>query len=449
VKLFSHARREGEPGHLGCWHARAEPRPFKASPVDDAEALGRRETVRARVARSWLFLGPAFVAAVAYVDPGNFATNIQAGAEDGYRLVWVVVVANVAAIVIQTQSAKLGLVSGRSLPEHIRDGAPRGVVLGAWLGAEVVAMATDLAELLGAGLGLSLLTGLELFPAVVVASVGTVLLLALQRRGVRLFEAVIAALIGVIGVSYLAETVMGKPDLGAAARSLLPPRLGGEEAVLLATAILGATVMPHVIYLHSALMQDRGERADEARLRRMLRAQRADVAVALGLAGVINVLMVMLAAATFHARGLTHVAGIEEAHRTLAPVLGSASSVVFAVALLAAGLSASAVGTLAGQTIMRGFLHWAVPLWVRRLVTILPALVVVGAGANPTRALVISQVVLAFGIPQALIPLAWLTGRAEVMGAFRNRLAASLPIWGLVVVITALNVFLIVRVVGI
>jgi manganese transport protein len=381
--------------------------------VGQGAAAARREFAPARVAQTWLFLGPAFVAAVAYIDPGNFATNIQAGSEFGYQLVWVVVAANLAAIVIQTQSAKLGLVSGRSLPEHIRDGAPRPVVLAAWVGAEIVAMATDLAELLGAGLGVQLLTGIPLLPATLIGAAGTLLLLGLQQRGTRTFEAVIAALIAVIGVSYLIETIIGKPDLSAAASSFLPPRLGSKEAVLLATGILGATVMPHVIYLHSALMQDRAERADEARLRRMLRAQRIDVAVALGLAGVVNVLMVMLAAATFHTRGLTHVSQIEQAHRTLTPILGRASSAVFAVALLASGLSASAVGTFAGQTIMRGFLHRAVPLWVRRLVTMLPALIVAALGADPTRALVLSQVVLSFGIPQALIPLAWLTGRAR------------------------------------
>jgi manganese transport protein len=398
------------------------------------------------VARTWLFLGPAFVAAVAYVDPGNFATNIEAGAETGYELVWVVVAANLAAIVVQTHSAKLGLVSGRSLPQHIRSGASRPVVIGAWLGAEVVAMATDLAELLGAGLGINLLTGLPLFPSVIVASAGTVVLLALQRRGAQPFEAVIAALIGVIGVSYLLETLMGKPDLGASLQSFLPPRLGGEESLLLATGILGATVMPHVIYLHSALMEGRGGGAGEARLRRMLRAQRTDVALALGIAGTINVMMVMLAAATFHETGLTHIASIEEAHRTLAPILGGASSVVFAIALLASGLSSSAVGTFAGQTIMSGFLRRTVPLWVRRVVTMLPALIVVAAGADPTRALVISQVILSFGIPAALIPLAWLTGRLEVMGVFRNGPAASAGLWGLVVAIIALNVFLLAEV---
>jgi len=400
------------------------------------------------VPRAWLFLGPSFVAAVAYVDPGNFATNVQAGSETGYRLVWVVLVANVAAMVVQIQSAKLGLVSGRNLPEQIRDRAPGRVVVAAWLGAEVVAMATDLAELLGAGLGLGLLTGLALFPATVIAAGGTVLLLGLQRRGTAPFEAVIAALVGVIAVSYLVETVMGKPDLGAVARSFAPPRLGGRENVLLATGILGATVMPHVIYLHSALMQDRGRGADESTLRRMLRAQRTDVSLVLALAGVINMLMVMLAAATFHRRGLVHVAGIEQAQRTLQPILGAASSAIFALALLASGLSSSAVGTFAGQVIMRGFLRRAVPLWLRRAVTMLPALVIAASGVDATRALVISQVVLSFGIPQALIPLAWLNGRRDVLGVFRNRAVVSVAVWGLVGLITTLNVFLLVRVFG-
>jgi manganese transport protein len=402
----------------------------------------------ARVARVWLFLGPAFVASVAYVDPGNFATNIQAGSETGYRLVWVVVAANLAAIVIQTQSAKLGLVTGRSLPEQIRDRTRHSVAIAAWLGAEVVAFATDLAELVGAGLGLKFLTGLPLLPSTLVAAVGTVLLLGLQRRGMPLFEAVIASLIGVIAVSYVIEAVLGKPDFGALGQSFLPPRLGGREDTLLATGILGATVMPHVIYLHSALTQELGDPSDESRLRRMLRSQRIDVAIALGIAGVINVLMVVVAAATFHDRGLVRTTGLDQAYRTLTPVLGSAASAVFAVALLASGLSSSAVGTFAGQVIMQGFLHRTIPLWIRRVVTLVPALVVVAVGVDPTRALVISQVVLSFGIPPALIPLAWLTGRASVMGPFRNRFGISAIVWSLVFLIVALNVLLLIRVVG-
>jgi manganese transport protein len=395
-----------------------------------------------------LFLGPAFVAAVAYVDPGNFATNIQAGSETGYQLVWVVIAANLAAIMIQTQSAKLGLVSGRSLPELIRDRARPPVVIAAWLGAEVVAMATDLAELVGAGLGLNLLTGLALLPSTLVAAAGTFLLLGLQRRGMPFFEAVIASLIGVIAVSYAIETILGKPDFGAIADSFLPPRLGGEEGTLLATGILGATVMPHVIYLHSALTTELGHRSNEARLRAMLRSQRKDIALALGLAGVINVLMVIVAAATFHVHGLSHTVGIEQTYRTLTPILGSGASVIFAVALLASGLSSSAVGTFAGQAVLRGFLRRTIPLWVRRLVTMLPALAVVAAGVDPTRALVISQVVLSFGIPPVLIPLAWLTGRASVMGTFRNRTGVSGIVWAIVCLIVMLNVFLLIRLAG-
>src|SRR5664280_226111 len=410
-------------------------------------SLGRSSRVR-RVRGTWLFLGPAFVAAVAYVDPGNFATNIQAGSEEGYRLVWVVVVANIAAMVIQLQSAKLGLVTGRNLPEHIRDRAPRRLVFAAWLGAEVVAMATDLAELLGAGLGLKLLTGIPLFPATIIAGAGTVVVLALQRWGMPLFEAIIAALIGAIAVSYAAETFLGKPDLLATGRSFLPPSLAGQESVLLATGILGATVMPHVIYLHSALMQKRGARENPQKLRRMLRAQRTDVVIALALAGIVNVLMVMMAAATFHAHGLAGVSGIEQAHKTLVPILGGASSVIFAVSLLASGLSASAVGTFAGQVIMSGFLNRTFPLWFRRAVTMIPALVIAGIGVNATRALVLSQVVLSFGLPGALIPLAWPTGKMDVMGSFRNRAAVSAPLWGLTGLIVTLNVFLLAKVLG-
>jgi manganese transport protein len=359
-----------------------------------------------------------------------------------------VIAANLAAIMIQTQSAKLGLVSGRSLPELIRDRARPPVVIAAWLGAEVVAIATDLAELVGAGLGLNLLTGLALLPSTLVAAAGTILLLGLQRRGMPFFEAVIASLIGVIAVSYAIETILGKPDFGAIADSFLPPRLGGEEGTLLATGILGATVMPHVIYLHSALTTELGHRSNEARLRAMLRSQRKDVALALGLAGVINVLMVIVAAATFHVHGLSHTVGIEQAYRTLTPILGSAASVIFAVALLASGLSSSAVGTFAGQVVLRGFLRRTIPLWVRRLVTMLPALAVVAAGVDPTRALVISQVVLSFGIPPVLIPLAWLTGRASVMGTFRNRTGVSAIVWAIVCLIVMLNVFLLIRLAG-
>ncbi len=387
-------------------------------------------------------LGPALVASVAYVDPGNFATNIQGGAAFGYLLVWVVVVANLVAMVVQALAAKLGLVTGSSLPELIRDHAPQPIVIAAWLGAETVAMATDLAELLGAALGLQLLTGISLLPGTLVCGAATCVVLLLQQRGMSLFEALIGALVGVIAISYVVETVMGKSDFAAAGKSFLPPHLQGGESVLLATGILGATVMPHVIYLHSALMKDRFADHGGTRVRRLLRLQALDIVVALGLAGIVNVLMLMLAAATFHTHGLGSSATIPQAYRTLTPILGSAASAIFGISLLASGMSASAVGTLAGQMVMQGFLRRSIPLWVRRGLTMLPAVAVAAAGVNATRAMVISQVVLSFGIPPALIPLAWFTGRAEVMGVLRNGRVMGVGAWTLVGIISLLNVFL-------
>jgi manganese transport protein len=401
-----------------------------------------------RSRRLGLMLGPAFIAAVAYVDPGNFATNIQAGAAHGYLLVWVVVAANGVAMVVQTLSAKLGLVSGASLPELIRDRAGQRVVVAAWLVAEGVALATDLAELLGAALGLQLLTGLALLPGTLVVAAATFAVLVLQTRGMPLFEALIAALIGVIAVCYAIETVMGHSNFAAAGRSLLPPRLDGASSVLMATGILGATVMPHVIYLHSALMSDRLADHGGPRVRRLLRLQRLDVVSALGLAGVVNVLMLMLAASTFHRHGLTATATIPQAYRTLTPTLGSAASTIFGVSLLASGLSASAVGTLAGQIVMQGFLRRSIPVWGRRLVTMLPAVAIAGVGVDATHAMVLSQVVLSFGIAPALVPLVWLTSQRAVMGALRNGPGLRVCAWTVVGVICALNGYLLEQVVA-
>jgi manganese transport protein len=394
------------------------------------------------------FLGPAFIAAVAYMDPGNFATNIQGGSQFGYLLVWVVVAANLMAMLIQTLSAKLGIATGRNLPEMIRDTFPQWIVIALWLLAEVVAMATDLAEFLGAALGFNLLFGMALFPAGLLTGVVTFLILGLQQRGFRPLEAVITSLVGVIALCYLIEMIMGKPDFAAAGHSFLPPRFSGSESVLLATGILGATVMPHVIYLHSALTQNRIVVRDEMRLKRLMRFEIIDVLIAMGLAGLINVAMLMMAAAVFHNTGAVNVASIQEAHRTLAPLVGRASSIVFAVSLLASGLSSSTVGTMAGQVIMQGFLNWHIPIWVRRLVTMLPALIVIGVGLNPTRTLVISQVVLSFGIPFALIPLVRFTAKQELMGTLRNRTMTTAAAWALALLISGLNVFLIYGFVG-
>jgi manganese transport protein len=391
------------------------------------------------------FLGPSFVASVAYVDPGNFATNIQGGSAFGYLLVWVVVAANLIAMLIQILSAKLGIVTGKNLPELIRDNFPAPVVHLLWVLAEVVAMATDLAEFLGAALGFNLLFGLPLFPAGLLTGLVTFLILALQQRGFRPLEAVITSLVGVIAACYAVETVMGHPDLEQAARSFLPPRFSGTESILLATGILGATVMPHVIYLHSALTQDRIVVRNATLLKRLMRFEVIDVVIAMGLAGFVNAAMLMMAAATFHRVGATDVASIQQAHRTLIPLLGRASSIVFAISLLASGLSSSTVGTMAGQVIMQGFLNWHIPIWVRRLVTMLPALVVIGVGLEPTRTLVISQVILSFGIPMALIPLVMFTTRNRLMGPLRNHPATSTIAWCLTALISALNGFLLWR----
>jgi manganese transport protein len=409
-----------------------------ASAAEDA-LIGKTTGTR----RFLPFLGPAFIAAVAYMDPGNFATNIQGGSQFGYLLVWVVVTANLMAMLIQILSAKLGIATGRNLPELIRDSFSRPVVVVLWLLAEVVAMATDLAEFLGAALGFNLLFGLPLFPAGILTGIVTFLILGLQQRGFRPLEAVITALVGVIALCYLIELILGKPDFAAAGHSFLPPQFRGSESVLLATGILGATVMPHVIYLHSALTQNRIVVRDEMRLKRLMRFQVVDVLIAMGLAGLINVAMLMMAAAVFHRSGAVNVASIQDAHRTLKPLVGNASSVVFAVSLLASGLSSSTVGTMAGQVIMQGFLNWHIPIWVRRLATMLPALIVIGVGLNPTRTLVISQVVLSFGIPFALIPLVRFTSKRELMGPLKNVTLTTVVATFLALLITGLNLFLI------
>jgi manganese transport protein len=412
-----------------------------------AEILAGRSTRRG-LARVWPFLGPAFIASVAYIDPGNFATNIQGGAEFGYRLVWVVLASNLMAMLVQVLSAKLGIATGYNLAEVCRAQFPRPVVWAMWGLMEIVAMATDLAEFLGAALGFNLLLGIPLLLAAVLTGVTTLVILALERRGFRPLEAVIAALVGVIAVSYVLETVLDRPSWAAVGQSVIHPVLGGTEAVVLAVGILGATVMPHVIFLHSSLTQSRilTENADQAR--RLFRFEVLDVVVAMTLAGLVNAAMLIMAASTFWVHGLTKIATIEEAHRTLAPLLGRASSVVFAISLLASGLSSSTVGTMAGQVIMQGFLHRQISVWIRRLVTMLPAIVVIGLGLDPTRTLVVSQVVLSFGLPFALIPLVLFTRRRDLMGLLTNgRLttAAAVAVTGLIV---ALNVYLLVQIFG-
>jgi manganese transport protein len=406
----------------------------------EASRILRREPTRGF--RVLPFLGPAFVACVAYIDPGNFATNIAAGSKFGYTLVWVIVAANLMAMLIQTLSAKLGLATGKNLPEVCRERFSRRTSLALWLQAEAIAMATDLAEFLGAALGFHLLLGIGLFPAALLTGAAAFLILGLQRFGFRPFEAVIAVIVGVIGACYLGELFYAKPPLGTVGKHAFVPQFAGSESLLLAVGILGATVMPHVIYLHSALMQDRVNPEGDEQKRRLYKFTRIDVIIAMTIAGLINIAMLVTAASTFYKSGLLHVESLELAHKTLSGLLGGASSTLFALALLASGLSSSTVGTLAGQVVMQGFIRRRIPVWTRRLVTMVPALVVIGIGLDPSRTLVISQVILSFGIPFALVPLVWFTSRREIMGTLVNRRLTTAVAALVAALISALNVYL-------
>ncbi len=396
-----------------------------------------------RLKRLLPYMGPAFVASVAYVDPGNFATNIQAGAQFGYMLLWVIVASNLTAMLIQALSAKLGIATGRNLAEMCRDQFSTPVVWGMWVISELVAMATDLAEFLGAALGLNLLLHIPLLPAALITGVITLLILAMERQGYRGIEIVISVLVGVIALSYLVETILDRPDWRAVAVGAFVPRFAGTETLLLAIGILGATVMPHVVFLHSALTQRRIIPGSPDEAKRIFRLEVVDVLIAMGLAGLVNGAMLVMAASAFFRTGLTHVATIEEAHKTLAPLLGSLSSTVFAISLLASGLSSSTVGTMAGQVIMQGFLHRRVPVWFRRLVTMTPAIFVIAAGLDPTRTLVLSQVMLSFGLPFALVPLVLFTSRRTLMGPLVNRRSTTIVAGAITAAIIALNLLLV------
>jgi len=409
------------------------------------EVLSGR-TKKGKLARLWPFLGPAFVACVAYIDPGNFATNLEGGAKFGYTLLWVVVASNLIGMLIQALSAKLGIATGRNLAELCREHYPRWLTYVMWALMEVVAMATDLAEFLGAALGFYLLFGMPLWIAGLVTAVATYVILGLERYGFRSLEAVIAGMAGVVAVCYVIELGLARPDWGAVARHAVLPQFSGTESVLLAAGILGATVMPHVIFLHSALMQGRVVVRDPGQMKRLYHYEVVDVVIAMGVAGLINAAMLVMAAKTFHEAGLIHVDAIEKAYMTLEQLLGRASNFIFAISLLAAGLSSSAVGTMSGQVIMQGFLKYHIPVWVRRGVTMAPALIVIFAGFDPTRSLVLSQVVLSFGLPFAVIPLLWFTSRRGLMGPLANA-RFTVILSGLVaVLIVALNLFLLYRV---
>jgi manganese transport protein len=398
---------------------------------------GRRKGLRAVLP----FLGPAFIASVAYIDPGNFATNIQGGARFGYLLLWVVLLANLMAMLIQYLSAKLGIVTERNLPENIRARWPRALSWGMWIQAEVMAMATDIAEFLGAALGLNLLFGVPLLPAGVLTGVLAFAILELQSRGFRRFEVAITGLLGIIFLGFLYETLKIGPSAPESLRGFIPG-LSGSSSLYLAVGIIGATVMPHVIYLHSALTKGRMPVRDDRERARVLRFERVDVIVALGLAGIVNLAMLAVAAKLFHTPALSGLSTIPQAHMEFGRLVGGTAALAFAMALLASGASSSSVGTYAGQVVMAGFINVRIPVMLRRALTMIPALVVLALGMNPTDALVLSQVVLSFGIPLALIPLVMLTGRRDVMGVFVNRRLTTILAWGCAILITGLNLFL-------
>ena len=397
---------------------------------------------RGRVRGSVALLGPAFVASVAYIDPGNFATNFAAGAEYGYMLVWVIVMANLMAMLVQYLTAKAGLATGKSLPELCREAFGKGANIVLWIQAEIVAMATDLAEFVGAAVGLNLLFGIPLFPAGLITAVVAFAILALEQRGHRRFELAIIALLGLVAGGFLYNFVAaGNQDPAGIAGGLVP-QLDGTGSAALAVGIIGATVMPHVVYLHSALQTRRIPAATPSERRTLLRANFWDCLIGLGIAGLINLSMLCIAAALFHSQGLTHVSELELVYDNLGTLLGGGAALAFGVALLASGVSSSSVGTYAGQVVMAGFMNWRISLWLRRLITMLPSLVILALSVNTTDALVFSQIVLSFGIPFALVPLLLITRKAAVMGDMANRTVTNVAMTLITVIISSLNVYL-------
>jgi len=401
---------------------------------------GQRRGVRAYLALA----GPAVIASIAYMDPGTFATNIQAGAKYGYGLLWVVLLANLIAMLFQALSAKLGIVTGRNLAEMCREHFPRPIVWAMWVVSEIAAMATDLAEFLGGAIGLSLLFHMPLLAGMAITAVVTYGILMFEGFGFRPIELIIGSLVGLIGLCYLVEMFIVPVDWASAAMHTVVPQIADAEALLLAVAIIGATVMPHAVYLHSGLTQARMPVRNDDERRRLLHFSNREVIVALAVAGLVNMAMVMMASSAFHA-GHPEVAEIETAYHTLTPLLGIGAASVFLVSLIASGISSSTVGTMAGQMVMQGFVAFRIRIWVRRLVTILPAFMIVALGVNATKALVISQVVLSIALPLPMISLLIFTGRVDIMGAFANRKATHLAAVIGTTVVLLLNTFLIIQ----
>ena len=400
------------------------------------------ESSSGRTARKLRFalMGPAFVAAIGYIDPGNFATNIQAGASFGYKLLWVVVWANLMAMLIQVLSAKLGIATGKNLAEHIRDRYPRPVVWFYWVQAEIIAMATDLAEFIGAAIGFKLILGVSLLQGAVLTGVATFLILMLQRRGDKPLEKVIGGLLLFVAAAYVIELIFSQPKLVDLGKGMLIPSLPTTEAVFLAAGVLGATIMPHVIYLHSSLTQNLHDGSRKERYS----ATKWDVAIAMTIAGFVNLAMMATAAAAFHFSGHTGVADLDQAYLTLEPLLSHAAATIFGLSLVAAGLSSTVVGTLAGQVVMQGFVRFSIPLWLRRSITMLPSFIVILMGLDPTRILVMSQVLLSFGIALALVPLLIFTSNSKLMGELVNTRLVKRLGWVIVGLVVGLNLWLLI-----
>lgn len=408
----------------------------------NAKAVLRGKSKRGKLANLLPFLGPAFIASVAYVDPGNFATNIAGGAQFGLTLLWVIVASNLMAVLIQALSAKLGIASGRNLAEMCREKFPNWFVMFLWILMELVAMATDLAEFLGAAIGFNLLFGIPLWIAGILTGIATFVILGLERKGFRHLEAVISAMVGVVAISYVVETIIVKPIWGEVLFHAVVPQFSGSESILLATGILGATIMPHAIFLHSALTQGRIVVKKPNLLKRLFRFELIDIFIAMGVASFVNMGMLVMAATTFHNQGITSVGSLEVAYKTLEPLMGKASSAVFGISLLFSGLSSASVGTMAGQVIMKGFLHREIPVWIRRLVTMVPSMIVVAIGLDPSRTLVISQVLLSFGLPFAIIPLVSFTSQKKIMGVLTNKKITSILAYMVAGIIVVLNIYL-------
>ncbi|MEH6907491.1 Nramp family divalent metal transporter [Neobacillus drentensis] len=391
------------------------------------------------------FLGPAFIASIAYIDPGNFATNIQSGARFGYKMLWIIVLANLMAMLLQNMSAKLGIATGKSLPEICRENLPKWLTIIMWIVSELAAMATDLAEFLGATLALNLLAGIPMLLATIITGVVTYLILMLEKYGFRPLEKFIAAFAFLIGLCYLVETIFSKPNIAQIAYHSVVPWLGNSESLILAVGVLGATVMPHAIYLHSSLTQGRIVPRNDNEKIKIQKFSTKEIFIAMTLAGFINLSMMYMAASVFNTTGNSQIADIQSAYHTLTPLLGPAAASVFLISLLASGLSSSVVGTMAGQVIMQGFVGFTIPVWIRRLVTMLPTVIIVAIGVDPTRTLVISQVVLSMVLPFPIIALIYFTQKKEFMGVLTNKRITTIASSLFALIILGLNVWLVVQ----